>query len=111
MPATLSQAGPLLAPTVLAAGWAAVATVPTGKVWKVSGWDLVNKDGSNSETVKIALGTADDSHLIMPPTEIPLSGHIPRYREMPLKAGTVIHANATAGSRAVLTIHGLEITL
>jgi hypothetical protein len=111
MTASLSTAGPLLAPTVLASGFNAVATVPTGKVWKVSGWDLVNKDGSNPENVKIALNTGDDSHLIMPLTTILANGSCPRYREMTIKAGTIIEAYSANGSRVVMTIHGIEVTL
>jgi hypothetical protein len=111
MSASLSQAGPLLAPTVLASGFAAVATVPSGKVWKISGWDLVNKDGTNPENVKISLNTGDDSHLVMPLTTIGPNGSCPRYREMPIKAGTIIEAYSANGGRVVMTIHGIEITL
>ena len=107
---TLSQAGPLVAPTVLAAGWQILGTVPTGKIWNISGWDQVNSDGSNSETVKVAIGTADDSHLIQPPTVIAANGHIPRYRQMTLRAGQVLHVHAASGSRVVMTLHGVEIT-
>ncbi|MES2793206.1 MAG: hypothetical protein V4719_26590 [Planctomycetota bacterium] len=109
--ATLSQGGPLVSPTVLTSGWQALGTVPTGKVWNVSGWDQVNKDGSNAETVKVAIGTADDSHLIQPTTVIAANGHIPRYRQMTLRAGQVLHVYSASGSRVVMTVHGTEITV
>jgi hypothetical protein len=111
MPASLSQAGPIVSPTVLASGWVLQYTVPTGKVAKISGWDLVNKHASTSDTIKIAIGAGSDSNLIMPATAIAAGGHIPRYREMTLRAGQTIYSNAATGALVVFTVHGHEVTL
>ena len=109
--ATLSQAGPLIAPVVLASGWVLQGTVPTGKVWKVSGFDLVNKHASTSDTIMIALGAGSTSNLIMAPRVMVAGSDWPRYREMTLKAGTPIYTNAATGDLVVFTLHGVEITL
>lgn len=108
MPA-LSQAGPLVGPALLASGWT-VYTVPTGKVWRITGWDQVNKHASTSETTKIAIGASDDDHLVQPPTVIAAGDHWPRYRGMDLRAGQTLRINAATGNLVVFTVHGLEIT-
>jgi len=108
---TLSQAGPLIAPVVIATGWTLQGTVPTGKVWMVSGFDLVNKDGSTSETVMLALGAGSTSNLIMAPRVMVAGSDWPGYRLRPLKAGTTIYTNGATGSLVVFTLHGTEITL
>jgi hypothetical protein len=111
MSATLNQAGPILSPTVLASGWNVQFTVPTGCVAKIFGWDQCNKDTSNPETVSIAIGTGDVSHVIQPPTVIAPLTNFPRYRDMWLRAGQTLHSNAVNGSRVVWTIHGVLINL
>lgn len=107
---TLSQAGPLIAPVVLAAGWVLQGTVPTGKVWMVSGFDLVNKHASTSDTIMIALGAGSTSNLILAPRLMVAGADWPRYRQMALKAGTTIYTNAATGGLVVFTLQGIEIT-
>lgn len=106
--ATLSQAGPL-AQGQLAAGWNTF-TVPAGKVWKISGWDLANPSAS-AETIKVAINGEADTNIIQPAVEIAAGQSWPRYREMTIKAATTLKFYATTGGRVSVTIHGVEITL
>lgn len=106
--ASLSQAGPL-AQGQLAAGWTAY-TVPAGKVWKISGWDLANTSGS-AESIKVAINGTADGNVIQPTVSLAAGQSWPRYREMTLKAGTTLQFNATSGGRVTVTVHGIEVTL
>lgn len=108
MPASLSQAGPL-AQLQLAAGWNTV-TVPAGKAWKISGWDIANTSGS-AETIKVAINGEADANIIQPSVAIAAGQSWPRYREMTIKPGTTLKFHSVNGGRVTVTIHGVEITL
>lgn len=108
MPASLSQAGPL-GQMQLAAGWNTF-TVPAGKVWKVSGWDIANPNASD-EDIKVAIDGTADANIIQPQITIAAGQSWPRYREMTIKAATTLKFWSNAGARVTVTIHGVEITL